>query len=223
MSTRTRRGLVVLAKWPRAGRAKRRLGAAIGARASAALAHAFLRDTAALAQCCEADTILVAFAPGSAADKVGAVFAGARLVVQPRGSFGARLAAALEAGRARSHNVVLIGTDSPTLDPRIVRDAFVALESGAGCVLGPARDGGFYLIGCSAPLPPSLFQRMPWSTSAVFALIRDRARAAGVAVARLRVAYDVDDAASLGLLRADRAGLRRARATAAALRRLGAA
>jgi rSAM/selenodomain-associated transferase 1 len=220
---RVGRGLVVLAKWPRAGHAKRRLAAVIGPLASTALAHAFLCDTAVLAERSAADTILVAFAPPSAADRVAAVFTGARLVAQPRASFGTRLARAIEAGRARARHVVLIGSDSPALDPRIVRDAFAALESGAGCVLGPSRDGGFYLIGCSAPLPPSLFQRMPWSTSAVFALTRDRARAAGVAVALLPEAYVVDEAASLALLRADRAGLRRARATAAALRRVDAA
>ena len=217
---RVGRGLVVLAKWPRAGRAKRRLGAAIGARASTALAQAFLRDTAVLARRSTADTIVVAFAPPSAAGRIASVFAGARLIAQPPASFGTRLTVALDAGRARARYVVLIGTDSPTLDPRIVRDAFAALESGADCVLGPSHDGGFYLIGCSAALPPSLFRRMPWSTAAVFGLTRDRARAAGVKLVVLPPAYDVDDAASLELLRADVAGLRRARATAAALRDL---
>lgn len=220
---RVGRGLVVFAKWPRAGRAKRRLGAAVGRRASTALAHAFLRDTAAVAQRCRADIILVAFAPPSTADRVGGVFAGARLVAQPRGSFGTRLERALEAGCARARHVVLIGTDAPTLNPRIVRDAFVALESGAGCVLGPAQDGGFYLIGVRAPLPPLFFHGMPWSTPAVFGLTHERARAAGLRITVLPECYDVDDAASLRLLRADRAGLRRARATAVALRRLDAA
>jgi len=220
---RAGRGLVVLAKWPRAGHAKRRLGAAIGPRASTLLAHAFIRDTAALAERSAADTIVVAFAPPSAADRVAAVFEGARLVSQPRASLGTRLARALDAGCAHARNVVLIGTDSPGLDPRIVREAFAALESGAGSVIGPSRDGGFYLIGCSAPLPPSVFRQMPWSTSAVFALMRDRVISMGVPVALMPEAYDVDDAASLELLRGDRAALRRARATAAALHRLDAA
>ena len=220
---RVRRGLVVLAKWPRPGRAKRRLGAAVGPRASTALAHAFLCDTAALAKRCDADAIVVAYAPPSARDRVRRIFPGARLVAQPRGSFGTRLAAALARARALARDVVLIGTDSPTLDPRIVREAFAALAEGADCVLGPSQDGGFYLIGCSVPLEQPLFRRMPWSTSAVFALTRDRARAAGLHVTELPEGYDVDDAASLELLRADRPGLRRARATAAALRGLDAA
>jgi uncharacterized protein len=213
---------VVLAKWPRAGRAKRRLGDAIGPRAATVLAHAFLEDTAALAGRCGADLTLVAFAPPAAAERIAGLFPGAGLVAQPRAPFGTRLGHALEAGRARAQKVVLIGTDSPTLDPRVVREAFAALESGAGCVLGPARDGGFYLIGCSGPLPATLFCRMPWSGTAVFALARDRARAAGLSVRVLPAGYDVDDATSLALLRADRAGLRRAPSTAAALRRLDA-
>ena len=223
MTARRGRALVVLAKWPRPGRAKRRLGATIGPRGSTALAHAFLRDTAELARRCAPDRTVVAFSPPSAAVFVGAVFAGATPVAQPRASFGTRLLRALEAGRARARHVVLIGTDSPTLDPRRVRAAFRALESGADCVIGPSRDGGFYLFGCSMPPPAAVFRAMPWSTSAVFVLTRDRARAAGLRVVVLPEHYDVDDAASLAMLRHDRAGLRRARATAAALRALDAA
>lgn len=211
------RALVVLAKWPRAGRAKRRLGAAIGPRASTNLARAFLSDTAVLSKRSGADLLVVAFAPPSAMERLRVLFPRAELVAQRRASFGTRLARALDAGCAHARHVVLIGTDSPTLDPRIVRSAFTALAGGADCVLGPSRDGGFYLVGCSAPLPITLFRQVPWSTPAVFALTRDRARAAGLRVAVLPERYDVDDAASLAMLRADGPGLRRARSTAAAL------
>lgn len=208
---------MVLAKWPRAGRAKRRLGAAIGTRASTLLARAFLRDTATLAQRCGADAIVVAFAPPSAREPISRLFPGGTLAPQPRGAFGTRLADALEAGRTKARAVVLIGTDSPTLDPWIIHTAFAALAAGADCVLGPSHDGGYYLIGCSGPLPGTLFRDVPWSTPAVFKLTRDRARAAGLRVVELPVWYDVDDAESLVLLRSDHRGLRRARATAAAL------
>lgn len=222
MTGRAERGLVVLAKWPGRGRAKRRLGAAVGGRASTVLAHAFLLDTASVAARCGAGSTVVAFAPPSAAGRIGGLFPGADLVAQRRGSFGTRLARALDAGLERARAVVLIGTDSPTLDLRILDAAFVALAGGgADCVLGPSRDGGYYLIGCIAPLPPTVFSPMPWSTGAVFAITRDRVRAAGLRLAVLPALYDVDDAVSLALLRADRAGLRRARATAAALRELG--
>ena len=220
MRARAERGLVVLAKWPRAGRAKRRLQAAVGTRGSTALAHAFLVDTAALAGQTCADARLVAFAPPSAADRFAVVFPGAALVAQPRGSFGTRLARALDAGLERARSVVLVGTDSPTLDPRIVDAAFAALAHGVDCVLGPSRDGGYYLIGCRARLPPGVFSPMPWSTSCVLSLTRERVRGAGLRLRLMPERYDVDDAASLAVLRADRAGLRRAVATAATLRAL---
>lgn len=223
MTSRAQRGLVVLAKWPRAGRAKRRLAAAVGTRASTALAHAFLVDTASLATRFGAGIIVVAFAPPSAADRFGEAFPGARLAAQQRGSFGRRLADALDAGLERARAVVLIGTDSPTLSPRILDAAFAALAGGADCVLGPSRDGGYYLIGCRARLPRAVFSPMPWSTRAVFAITRDRVQAAGLRLALLPQRYDVDDAASLAHLHGDRVGLRRAPATAAALRKLGAA
>lgn len=207
----------MLAKWPRHGRAKRRLGAAVGTRASTTLAHAFLRDTATLATRSGADAILVACAPPAARRGFGCLFPGATLVAQPRGSFGTRLDRALRCGLVNARTVVLIGTDSPTLDPRIIRRAFAALSAGADCVLGPSHDGGYYLIGCAAPLPQALFRHMPWSTAEVFALTCDRAAEAGLRVATLPVWYDVDDAESLALLRADVGGLRRAPATTAAL------
>lgn len=220
MRRRVDRALVVFAKWPRAGRAKRRLAAAVGREASIALAHAFLRDTAALARNCGADELIVAYAPPSAKARFEEVFAGATLVPQPRTSFGARLERALAFGHARARSVVLIGTDSPTLDSRVVVAAFATLEGGTDCVLGPARDGGYYLIGGTRSLPPTLFRRMPWSTRTVFAVTRERALTAGSRIAVLPCTYDVDDVAALRLLRTDRAGLRRGRATAAVLRRL---
>ena len=220
MKGRVERGLVVLAKWPRAGRAKRRLRAAVGTRGSTALAHAFLADTAALAGRTCADATLVAFAPPSAADRFAVVFPGAVLVAQPRGSFGTRLARALDAGLERARAVVLIGSDSPTLDPRIVDAAFTALADGVDCVLGPSRDGGYYLIGCQMRLPRTLFSPMACSTHRVFAMTRERVIAKGLRLTLMPERYDVDDAASLAMLLADRAGLRRAVATAATLRGL---
>ncbi|GAC1458477.1 MAG: TIGR04282 family arsenosugar biosynthesis glycosyltransferase [Candidatus Limnocylindrales bacterium] len=208
---------MVLAKWPRPGRAKRRLGAAIGTQASTALAHAFLRDTADLASRGVADAVIVACAPPAAQPRFRGVFPAATVMAQPRGAFGTRLERALRAGLSQAQAVVLIGTDSPTLDPRIIERAFAALSGGARCILGPSHDGGSSLIGCSAPLPRTVFREMPWSTAAVFRLTRERAAAAGLRVTTLPVWYDVDDAESLALLRADVRGLRRARATAAAL------
>ena len=140
-------------------------------------------------------------------------------MAQPHAGFGARLRSALDAGHAEGRRVVLIGTDSPTLPAAIVRRGFARLER-ADCVLGPAMDGGYYLIGARDPLPRSLFARMPWSSGTVGAETLRRAHDAGLRVALLPTWYDVDDEAGLARLAADRA-LLRAPHTRAALLRLG--
>lgn len=162
----------------------------------------------------------MAYAPPSARPCFAAAADGARLVPQLRGGFGARLERALVAGLRRGQRVVLIGADSPTLPPAIVRRAFARLAR-ADVVIGPATDGGYYLIGTRTRLPRPLFRRMPWSTPRVAEETRSRAETAGLRVAVLPAWYDVDDAAGLRRLLADGAGLRRARATRATLAALG--
>ncbi len=211
--------LVLLAKRPRAGRAKRRLAASMGREKAQAISQAFLLDTIALMVRVTSRRV-IAFAPPSAAIWFARLDGGAMLVPQPRASFGTRLRAALAAGLAQGGRAVVIGMDSPTLPPETVRRAFRVLDR-ADCVLGPARDGGYYLIGARGALPPTLFHAMPWSTSRVLPETLSRAQAASVRVALLPPWYDVDDAGSLARLRRDRRGLRHAVATRAALRALG--
>jgi len=117
-----------------------------------------------------------------------------------RGSdLGRRLEAALrERQREGADRVVVIGSDCPLLSPRLLRQAFSALES-ASAVLGPARDGGFYLIGLALPRPKlrGLFDRVAWGGPRAFRQVRARLQAAGLRVARLPGLYDVDTAAEL--------------------------
>ena len=88
-----------------------------------------------------------------------------------------------------------------------VRAAFAALET-SDVVIGPATDGGYYLIGARAPAP-ALLTDIPWGESRVFALTAARARAAGLATTLLEPWYDIDRpddveflAAHLGALQA---------------------
>ena len=74
-------------------------------------------------------------------------------------------------------------------------------------MLGPARDGGYYLIGMKAP-HACLFQDVAWSTEQVAEQTRARARAHGLEVVELPAWYDVDDAASLELLLGELAAAR---------------
>lgn len=214
------RVLVIFAKWPRAGRGKRRLAREVGTAVAARIAHAFLRDTIAIGARSGADRVLIAYAPPSARSRFSAMADAAALVPQPRASFGARLERALADGLAVGRRVVLIGADSPTLPPAVIRRAFDRLST-ADVVLGPADDGGYYLIGARGCPPATLFRRMRWSTGDVAAETLRRTAAAGLAVVALPRWYDVDDGVGLRRLLTDRHGLARASATREALAAAG--
>ena len=98
---------------------------------------------------------------------------------------------------------LVIGTDSPTL-PRESLDEAVSLVMArdVDVVLGPTRDGGYYLIGMRA-LHPGLFEHMPWSTAAVLGRTLDRAQRLGLRVACLPTWFDVDTGADLERLRVE--------------------
>jgi rSAM/selenodomain-associated transferase 1 len=98
------------------------------------------------------------------------------------------------AGAARSHRrVAAVGSDHPTLSAAIVERAFAALAAGADAVLGPATDGGYYLIALrSEAVAGELFEGVAWSTPAVLEQTLDRCAARGLGVELLPVASDVD-------------------------------
>jgi rSAM/selenodomain-associated transferase 1 len=148
-----------------------------------------------------------------------------RILRQGPGDLGARLRRVirrlLEAGH---RSVVVIGSDSPTLPAgRVARAAAILDRGGADLVLGPARDGGYYLIGLRDDTP-GLFARMPWGGATLCARTLARARRLRLRVARLDPWYDVDRPADLERLSRDITGRKRALAprTAAVLARLAA-
>jgi glycosyltransferase A (GT-A) superfamily protein (DUF2064 family) len=94
-------------------------------------------------------------------------------------------------------SVCLLNADSPTLPTALLSQAAATLaEDGDRIILGPAEDGGYYLIGMGAP-HPQLFADVAWSTSDVAQQTRERARALGLPVVELDHWYDVDDVPSL--------------------------
>ncbi len=94
---------------------------------------------------------------------------------------------------------LVIGSDGPSLPTDFLTQAFHALDD-HDLVLGPAMDGGYYLIGASV-LFPELFTDIPWSTSRVFASTLERAAALGLKTARLPLWFDVDHPADLDRIR----------------------
>jgi len=94
----------------------------------------------------------------------------------------------------------LVNADSPTLPTSVLVEAIANLRApGERVVLGPATDGGYYLIGLKHP-HRQLFRDIDWSTERVYQQTTERAASIGLEVVTLPAWYDVDDAASLGWL-----------------------
>jgi rSAM/selenodomain-associated transferase 1 len=201
--------LALFAKWPAPGAAKTRLAPGGDPAWGARVAYAFLQDTIGRLAAVAARRVL-AFAPAERETDVAAVVAGRfDLVPQAEGDLGRRLAAFVGRQQAAGAGaVVLVGTDSPTLPAPYAEQAFAELERADG-VLGPATDGGYYLIGCG-PNGPPLFEGIAWGTGRVLA-----ETVAALADARWRLAvlppwYDVDTPDDWAMLCGHLAALRRA-------------
>jgi uncharacterized protein len=94
----------------------------------------------------------------------------------------------------------LVNSDSPTLPTSLLTDAVTSLRApGDRVVLGPATDGGYYLIGLKHP-HRQLFHDIAWSTEQVYRQTAERAASIGLELVTLPAWYDVDDAASLSWL-----------------------
>lgn len=92
-------------------------------------------------------------------------------------------------------SVVLIGTDIWDLQPADIRDAFYMLEQ-KDVVLGPAEDGGYYLIGMKTPMP-ELFELPEWSNEHVLERTLDKCRQYDLTAGRIRMLRDIDEAKDL--------------------------
>jgi uncharacterized protein len=88
-------------------------------------------------------------------------------------------------------NVILIGTDCGELEPRHIEEAFELLESHEA-VLGPAKDGGYYLVGMKRQIP-DFFEGIPWSTSKVLLLTLEKLEKQNVTYGLLDLLSDVDE------------------------------
>jgi rSAM/selenodomain-associated transferase 1 len=184
--------LLVFLRWPEPGAAKTRLVPALGAPLAARLyrlmAEAGVAATRPLGA--EYDRLLC-FTPPAARDRVEAWFPGEGLWPQPEGDLGRRMASAFAHGFRHGYDrVALVGTDVPWVSRELVASSLAALGS-ADVVLGPAHDGGYYLVALARPRP-ELFHGIAWSTPGVLAATRDRAAALGLSSRLLEPMPDVD-------------------------------
>jgi len=188
-----------MAKHPSPGAVKTRLVPALGADGACALYSAFVLDLAARLRALP-HPVIWAYWPAHA--PFSDLLPGTRCVPQRGADLGQRMAGAIaDAFSEGPAPVLVIGADAPHLPVEWIAEAATALEGGADVVLGPATDGGYYLIGLRRPAP-GLFTGIPWSTPGVLAATRERADALGLRQHLLPPCFDVDGPEDLALLAA---------------------
>lgn len=183
-------GIAILAKAPIPGYAKTRLAQHIGAVRAAELQAQLIARTLQTALAAQTGSVALWAAPDLSHPVFDAIAGRDDVAVmpQPQGDLGFRM---LHAARANGGATLIIGTDCPALNPAHLQNAASALRAGFATCLIPAEDGGYVLIGMRDP-QPCLFIDMPWGTSDVLALTRERMRANGLSCAEQDALWDVD-------------------------------
>jgi rSAM/selenodomain-associated transferase 1 len=220
LKTRPHRGkaLVVIARAPSDARGKSRLTRELGGD-HVALRRALLLDTLDAAQAVADTDLFVAFEPAdSIAEIRGLAGDGARLFPQHGDTLGDRMRNAFDHLFAAGYSaVVMIGSDLPSLPPSHLVQAFQSVRDEPDpVVIGPATDGGYYLIGLRRPCP-ALFTSITWGAPDVLTTTIRIAETSGLAVSFVAPWHDVDTMDDLRRVLRDSEGATRTRAWASAL------
>ena len=189
--------LLVFARLPERGRVKTRLAESIGDDAALAAYQTMLRDLlASIGQPSPETEIEILWAPTETAngESLANAFGNLPTAMQTGETLGDRLSMAFSE-RFFFHatqKIVAIGVDDPSLSRELIDHALALLDS-CEWVVGPAEDGGYYLIGCrAAAFDPSIFQDVAWSTDSVFTTTISKIAEWQSNVAVLPVRWDID-------------------------------
>ncbi len=189
--------LLVFARLPELGKVKTRLARAIGEAKALAVYEAMLRDLlASIGRASERTEVEVMWAPTEAAngERLARAFGDYPTAMQTGDTLGDRLAMAFSERFFfhRTEKIVAIGVDDPRLSRATVDHALALLES-CEWVLGPATDGGYYLIGCrAAAFDSAVFAGVEWGSATVLRETLSRIAALQQSVAILPERYDID-------------------------------
>ncbi|MBF2019619.1 MAG: TIGR04282 family arsenosugar biosynthesis glycosyltransferase [Hydrococcus sp. C42_A2020_068] len=186
--------LIIFTRYPEPGKTKTRLIPRLGEQGAATLQRQMTEYTLTHARQLQSLLSLsVAIYYSGGSKSLIRDWLGSDLIYQQQseGDLGQRMQSAFEQGFVVGiKQAVIIGIDCPELNVAILSEAFTALER-YDLVLGPARDGGYYLIGLSR-LVPQLFQGIAWGTSEVFAQTKAIAQKLKLSIHCLPLLDDVD-------------------------------
>src|SRR5262249_2539203 len=186
--------LAVMAKAPIAGQGKTRLMPLLTAGEAAELSHSLLVDQLSHIQELVVADLYLAFAPDDARSLMQQLTPACfHLFSQQGDDLGSRMAAVFERLFRMGHkNIALIGGDLPPVPLGFFNQAYAFLESSQmRVVLGPSRDGGYYLVGSNQPTP-QIFAGMSWSHSEVLKESKNRLASLRVDYCLLPPWFDID-------------------------------
>ncbi len=186
--------LILFTRYPEPGKTKTRLISVLGAEGAASLHREMTERTLRWVRELSSGVPLsleIRYAGGEARQMEDWLGSGLSYIPQGDDDLGAGMMGSFhDAFQGGMKKVVLIGTDCPGLGEPIVETAFRALEQN-DLVLGPAGDGGYYLIGLRSP-QPALFQGISWGTGQVLAQTLARAKDLELRMSLLEILDDID-------------------------------
>lgn len=186
--------LILFTRYPEPGRTKTRLIPALGAEGAAALqrrmSEAIVSHMARFAAQAPVN-LEIRYADGTQQAVEAWLSSDIPCLAQGEGDLGDRLHRAFTQAFAQgAKKVAVIGADCPGLTPALFTQAFAALDN-QDLVLGPAMDGGYYLVGLNRPAP-ALFSKIPWGSGEVLAATLKQAQSLNLTTHLLKPLADVD-------------------------------
>jgi rSAM/selenodomain-associated transferase 1 len=186
--------IIVFIKNPKAGKVKTRLAEMIGDQKALKVYQHLLDHTLRVSSLVDADKLVCYsdFIPASDAWKK----AGFEQAVQSGNDLGERMTNAFRSSFIKGYEkIILIGSDCFEIDPEHIEEAFQKLDQ-AELVIGPAKDGGYYLIGMQNP-HPEIFQNITWSQPDVLQNTIEKMEQFNLSFALTPELADIDDFSDL--------------------------
>ncbi|HID82888.1 MAG TPA: glycosyltransferase [Chromatiales bacterium] len=194
-----RQKILVFAKAPVAGQVKTRLILALGAEGAAALQRRLLHRTLQLTTSSRLSTELwCSPTKNHPAFNEFHQHYNVEWENQHGSNLGERMSHAFSKTLCSVDAAILIGNDCPELRKNHLQSAFEKLDQGNDVVLGPARDGGYVLIGLKQSLP-GLFKNIPWGSAQVLSATREKIRESKLNWSELPTTHDLDRPSDLEL------------------------
>lgn len=193
-----RTAIVVMVKYPRAGSVKTRLGRQIGMKKASELYRGFVRILLATCRGTGFDVVISCHPDHLVSDYQEWLGNGVGFMIQKGPDLGHKMQDAFQQSFALGFDrVILMGSDLPHLPGAVIEAA--AQKTGAcDVVIGPALDGGYYLVAMTRDhFFPDMFDDIPWSTANVLDITLEKLAAARRRVCLLKAMRDIDTLADL--------------------------